>query len=105
MDFTKMLAGKKDCACGREHLCPIKGVSIGNGAIADLSEYARDYKNILVVCDQNTLKVGGEKVRNFLVTKFTTCWFTNQRAFWYLMKLPLKKWKTSLRKIQTLLWV
>ena len=64
-----MLAGKKDCACGREHLCPIKGVSIGNGAIADLSEYARDYKNILVVCDQNTLKVGGEKVKEFLGDK------------------------------------
>ena len=69
MDFTKMLAGKKDCACGREHLCPIKGVSIGNGAIADLSEYARDYKNILVVCDQNTLKVGGEKVKEILGDK------------------------------------
>ena len=69
MDFTKMLAGKKDCTCGREHLCPIKGVSIGNGAIADLSEYARDYKNILVVCDQNTLKVGGEQVKEILGDK------------------------------------
>ena len=69
MDFTKMLAGKKDCACGREHLCPIKGVSIGNGAIADLSEYAKNYKNILVVCDQNTFGVGGEKVKGILGDK------------------------------------
>ena len=69
MDFTKMLAGKKDCVCGREHLCPIKGVTVGNGAINDITKYAGKYNNILVVCDQNTLKAGGEKTAELLGDK------------------------------------
>ena len=66
MDFGSLLAGKKDCACGREHLCPINGVSVGKGALNDLSKYAEEYKSILVVCDQNTYKNGGEKVAEIL---------------------------------------
>lgn len=69
MDFSTLLAGKKDCACGREHLCPINGVSVGKGAINDLLKYAENYKNILVVCDQNTLKTGGEEVAEVLKEK------------------------------------
>lgn len=69
MDFSTLLAGKKDCACGREHLCPISGVSVGKGAINELLKYAESYKNILVVCDQNTLKTGGEAVAEILKEK------------------------------------
>lgn len=69
MNFSTLLAGKKDCACGREHLCPISGVSVGKGAINELLKYAESYKNILVVCDQNTLKTGGEAVAEILKEK------------------------------------
>lgn len=69
MDFGYLLAGKRDCACGREHSCPIKGVSVGNGAINDLAKYAENYKSILVVCDQNTFKVGGKAAAEILKDK------------------------------------
>lgn len=69
MDFSTLLEGKKDCACGREHLCPIRGVSVGKGAIADLEKYAEEYKSILVVCDRNTYKVGGKMAAEILKDK------------------------------------
>ncbi|MBR5518796.1 MAG: sn-glycerol-1-phosphate dehydrogenase [Clostridia bacterium] len=98
MDFTKMLAGKKDCACGREHLCPIKGVSIGNGAIADLSEYARDYKNILVVCDQNTLKVGGEQVKEILGDKVYDVLVYNSEGFLVPDEVAIEEMENKLKE-------
>ncbi len=69
MDFSNMLAGKKDCVCGREHLCPIKGVSVGKGVINDIIKYAQDYKSILLVCDQNTFNVCGNNVAEILRDK------------------------------------
>lgn len=69
MDFSYLLAGKKDCKCGREHSCPIDGVSIGNNAINDITAYAEKYKNILVVCDENTFKVAGKRVARVLEDK------------------------------------
>jgi len=69
MDFGYLLKGKVDCMCGREHKCPIKGVSIGTNAINTLTEYAKEYNKILLVCDQNTFKVCGEKVAELLKDK------------------------------------
>lgn len=69
MDFSNLLKGKNDCSCGREHKCPIKGVSIGANAINELTVYTKEYKNILIVCDQNTFKVCGEKVAEILKDK------------------------------------
>lgn len=69
MDFSYLLNGKNDCSCGREHKCPIKGVSIGANAINDLTDYTKEYKNILIVCDQNTFKVCGERVAELLKDK------------------------------------
>lgn len=60
MNFEELLKGKEDCSCGMEHTCPIKGVSIGKNAVYDLEKYAKEYKNILVVADENTYNVGGE---------------------------------------------
>lgn len=69
MDFGYLLKGKYDCNCGKEHTCPIDGVSIGENAICDLELYAKDYNNILLVCDTNTYKVCGERVEALLKDK------------------------------------
>lgn len=69
MDFNKLLEGKTDCLCGREHFCPINGVSIGKGAVKSIGKYAENYSKILIVCDQNTYKVAGKAVRDILKNK------------------------------------
>ncbi|MEE1042796.1 MAG: sn-glycerol-1-phosphate dehydrogenase, partial [Clostridia bacterium] len=69
MDFGYLLKGKYDCNCGKEHTCPIDGVSIGENAILDLNMYSHNYRNILLVCDNNTYKVCGERVEALLKDK------------------------------------
>ncbi len=69
MNFDNLLNGKSDCPCGREHLCPIDGVSIGSGAINDIVKYAENYKSVLIVCDQNTLEAGGRTVAELIADK------------------------------------
>lgn len=69
MNFSELLKGKSDCLCGKNHTCPIKGVTIGNGAIKSLTAYAENYKSILLVCDENTFKAAGEKVGELLKEK------------------------------------
>lgn len=69
MDFEKLLKGKTDCECGMNHSCPIKGVSIGKNVVSDLEKYAKNYENIIVVADENTYGVGGEKVSVILGEK------------------------------------
>ncbi len=43
-----------DCPCQRPHICPIRAVEIGEGALAILPALCRDYRRILVVADDNT---------------------------------------------------
>lgn len=61
MDFEQLLKGV-DCACGKKHTCDIKHVVIEKGAISKVAGLVAPYKNILVVADQNTYGVCGEKV-------------------------------------------
>lgn len=69
MNFEELLKGKTDCKCGMVHSCPIKGVSIGKNAVSDLGKYAKNYENILVMADENTYNVGGNKVLEVLGNK------------------------------------
>ncbi len=62
MTITELLAGRKTCACGKAHICPIDSVVIGKNACDSLIELCRDYKNILLVADVNTYGVGGAAV-------------------------------------------
>ena len=62
MTINELLTGKPDCSCGRSHLCPIDSVVIGKDACDSLSELCADYDNILIVADNNTYAVGGERV-------------------------------------------
>ncbi len=53
-----------DCACGKHHVCELKYLKIGKGAIASVPEMiaAMGKKKPFVVCDENTWKVAGERV-------------------------------------------
>lgn len=61
MDINKLLKGKIGCPCGMDHTCAIENVIIENGAIVHLPQLIEKYNNILLVADQNTYQVGGEK--------------------------------------------
>ncbi len=60
MDINNLLKGV-DCACGKKHSCDIKYVYIEKNAIERLKEICSPYKKILLVADQNTFGVAGEK--------------------------------------------
>lgn len=68
MDFEKMLQ-EKECACGMTHSCDVKKVVIGSGAINEIGNLLGDYQKILLVADDNTYAVCGEKVKNMLADR------------------------------------
>ena len=67
-----LLAGIDRCSCGKPHTCPIQAVEIGNGALQSLPHLSRSYENILLVADQNTYAVCGEKAEALLGKKIKT---------------------------------
>ena len=68
MDINKLLMGK-ECECGKKHTCDIDYVYIEKNAISRLAEILRDYKNILIVADENTYGAAGEKTVSALFGK------------------------------------
>ena len=72
MDFKKLVAGIHDCACGKEHLCPIDNIIIGSNILSSLNEVCEAYNNILFIADQNTYRVCGKEVKEILGAKVTT---------------------------------
>ena len=69
MTFFDEIGVKRNCACGKEHLCPIDYIKIFEGAISELASIAEKYSNILVIADENTYSVAGEKVMKALSGK------------------------------------
>ena len=65
-DVTALLGEKTDCPCGVTHSCEIEKVLIRRGALSELPAMCRDYKNILLVDDENTRRVAGAKVAALL---------------------------------------
>ncbi len=59
---------KFECSCGKEHHFPMNAMSIGKGVIGDVVKMAEPFKDgkILVVFDNNTYKVAGEKTVELL---------------------------------------
>lgn len=57
-----------DCACGKHHVCELKYLKIGRGAIAGVPDMiaAMGKKKPFVVCDENTWKVAGARVCEIL---------------------------------------
>ncbi|MBO4412086.1 MAG: iron-containing alcohol dehydrogenase, partial [Lachnospiraceae bacterium] len=72
MDIRELTKGKTDCACGREHHCPIDIVDISESVWEALSDYVRPYHRILLVADRNTDRVAGSRVREVLGEKVTS---------------------------------
>lgn len=97
MDFSNLLKGKRDCLCGKEHNCPIKGVSIGQNAISDLIRYAEGYKNILLVCDQNTFDVCGKKVTDLLKHKIYDTLIYKSNGFLVPDEIAIEEMENKLR--------
>ena len=60
MDINELLQGV-NCTCGQQHKCDIKHVAIYKGAISSLANVAEEYDDILLVADENTYRVAGEK--------------------------------------------
>ena len=70
MDINKMLAGV-ECDCKIPHCCDIEYVYIENGAIGRLPEICENYKNILVIADENTFSAAGASVERELGEKIS----------------------------------
>ncbi len=71
-DVAGLLGTKTDCPCGQTHNCNIEKVVIRNGAVNELPAIAKKYKSILLVSDENTWRVCGEKVYDLLSDKITS---------------------------------
>ena len=62
MEIQELLVGKKDCACGKSHECPIQYVYIEENACDRLPAITEAYRKILLVADRNTYRVCGKTV-------------------------------------------
>lgn len=69
MDIKTMLAGKHDCACKRAHTCDIRYVEIGNNVLDRLAEICADFHHVVLVADENTYPLCGDKVCDILKEK------------------------------------
>lgn len=69
MNLNTLNETYKNCSCGKDHSCPIDDVVIGKGAINELVRLCGNYRNILLVCDENTYKVCGKAVSALLGEK------------------------------------
>ena len=69
MDIKQMTKGIHDCACGKDHNCPIDHVEIGVGVLPKIVDICHAFSNILLVADQNTYRVCGQEVHTLLGSK------------------------------------
>lgn len=68
-DIAGLLGVKDDCTCGQVHSCTIKKVVIRHGALNELPAMTADYRHILLVCDENTRRVCGNRVDELLADR------------------------------------
>ncbi|MBR2406608.1 MAG: sn-glycerol-1-phosphate dehydrogenase [Clostridia bacterium] len=64
-----LTAGITGCVCGQDHACPIRFLRVGANALSALTEVCADYHRVLLVSDDNTDAVCGDKVRQLLGDK------------------------------------
>lgn len=72
MDFRRLLNGKADCSCHKEHICAIQRVEIGRNMLEKIPEFCDIYHHILIVADKNTFAACGERVYKILGRKVET---------------------------------
>ncbi len=68
MDINSLLSEFK-CECGKTHFCDIKSVFISSNAINMIRSTVSSYSHILLVADNNTYAVCGDKVKNQIENK------------------------------------
>ncbi len=66
LDFQRSIT---DCICGHEHHCNIEKVIIGENACEEIPALLSNYKNVLLVADQNTFTACGNIVLQLLKDK------------------------------------
>ena len=71
MNIKELHEKFQNCNCSLEHVCPIDCVEISETALESLLKLCEPYHKILLVSDQNTYKVCGEKVYSLLKDKTT----------------------------------
>ena len=71
MDINQLLKGV-DCSCGKRHECNIEYVYVEKNALRHLEALCKGYKNILIVADENTYGVAGQKSEKYLEGKNIT---------------------------------
>ena len=69
MEIKELISGRIGCECGKDHICPIESVVIGEKAFDCLPALVEKYSNILVVADRNTYAVCGEAVEKKLASR------------------------------------
>ncbi len=72
MDIKKLSKKFSNCSCKKEHVCNIKAIEIGAGALGKLPILCQDYNDILVVFDKNTFGICGEEIKGLLKDKSLT---------------------------------
>ena len=60
-----------DCPCGKPHICPIKAVEIGEGALLRLPRICADGSHILLVADRNTYAACGKNMQSGIIVAVT----------------------------------
>ncbi len=71
MDINTLLKGV-NCDCGKKHECNIDYVYVEKDALKHLKELCEEYNNILIVADDNTYGVAGQKSEKYLNGKNIT---------------------------------
>ena len=66
MEMYELINHDIKCSCGRVHRCDIGAVEIGEGALEKLPEKVLKYRHVLLVADQNTYPLCGERVTKLL---------------------------------------
>jgi glycerol-1-phosphate dehydrogenase [NAD(P)+] len=61
MNINELLGGVKCQACGKPHNCDIESIFVESGAISHLGRLCEKYEKILIVADENTYGVAGDK--------------------------------------------
>jgi len=64
--IQELIQGIKNCACGRDHYCPVEHIVIDADALAQLPGICRAYNRILLVCDDNTWAACARQVADML---------------------------------------
>ncbi len=74
--FSEILKGIKGCACGKDHLVPLKKIILEKGAVNKLDgliKFIGDFNSVAMICDENTYKVLGARVEELCLVKNTAC--------------------------------